>query len=65
MADRKIDLLIRFCLQNGGRLSARKRASHFAFLTDDEIVRMEDSLSSDYGSDDQGPPDPTSRAATS
>jgi len=41
MPDAKIDLFIRFCLQNQGRLSARKRASHFAFLADDEVAQME------------------------
>jgi len=40
MPDRKIDLLIRFCLQNNGRLSARKRASHFDSLSAEEIERM-------------------------
>jgi hypothetical protein len=40
MPDRQIDLFIRFCLQNNGRLSAGKRASHFDFLTDDEVARM-------------------------
>ena len=33
MPDRKIDLFIQACLQNNGRLSARKRASHFDFLS--------------------------------
>ena len=33
MPDRQIDLFIRFCLQNNGRLSARKRASHFDSLS--------------------------------
>jgi len=49
MPDRQIDLLIRFCLQNNGRLSGRKRASHFDFLTDDEIARMEQAVRSAYG----------------
>jgi Fic family protein len=44
MPDRQIDLFIRFCLQNHGRLSARKRSSHFAALTDDEIARMEQAV---------------------
>lgn len=30
LPDRQIDLFIRFCSQNDGRLSARKRASHFS-----------------------------------
>ena len=41
MPDRQIDLFIRFCLQNNGRLSAAKRKSHFPSLTDDEILEME------------------------
>jgi len=44
MPDRKIDLFIRFCLQNNGRLSARKRGSHFDFLSDDELARMEQAI---------------------
>ncbi len=50
MPDRKIDLFIRFCLQNNGRLSARKRASHFDSLSEDEIARMEHAIQSAYGS---------------
>ena len=49
MPDRKIDLFIRFCLQTNGRLSARKRASHFDFLSDEEIARMEQAVQSAYG----------------
>jgi len=48
-ADRQIDLLIRFCLQNNGRLSARKRDSHFDFLSDDEVASMEEAIRSSYG----------------
>lgn len=50
MPDLKIDLFIRFCLQNNGRLSARKRVSHFDFLSDEEIARMEQVVRSAYGS---------------
>lgn len=50
MPDRQIDLFIRFCLQSNGHLSERKRASHFAFLSDDEIARMEQVVLSAYGS---------------
>jgi len=50
MPDRKIDLFIRFCLQNNGRLSARKRVSHFDFLSDEEIARMDQAIQSTYGS---------------
>jgi len=51
MPDRQIDLFIRFCLQNNGRLSARKRASHFDFLSDEEIARMEQAIQTAYGSE--------------
>ncbi|MFC1886981.1 Fic family protein [Thermodesulfobacteriota bacterium] len=49
MPDRQIDLFIRLCLQNNGRLSARKRISHFDFLLDEEIARMEQAVQSAYG----------------
>jgi len=49
MPDRKIDLFIRFCLQNNGRLSARKRHRYFDFLTDDELGPMEDVIKNIYG----------------
>lgn len=48
MPDRKIDLFIRFCLQNNGRVSERKRASHFDFLSDDEIAGMEQAVQTAY-----------------
>jgi hypothetical protein len=50
MPARRIDLFIRFCLQNNGRLFARKRASHFDILSDEEIARMEQAVQSAYGS---------------
>ncbi len=50
MPDRKIDLFIRFCLHNRGRLSARKRTSNFGFLSDEEITRMEQALQKAYSS---------------
>ncbi len=49
MPDRRIDLFIRFCLQNDGRLSARKRTSHFGRLTDEEVASMERAVQSVYG----------------
>jgi hypothetical protein len=49
MPDRQIDLFIRVCLQNNGRLSARKRASSFDFLSAEEIARMEQAIQSAYG----------------
>ena len=51
MPDRRIDLFIRFCGQNNGRLSARKRASHFGRLSDEEIASMEHAVQSVYGDD--------------
>ena len=48
--DRQIDLFIRFCLENNGKLSARKRSSHFYSLSDDEIARMEQAMQAAYGS---------------
>ena len=50
MPDRQIDLFIRFCLQNDGQLSARKRGSHFKFLSDDETARMEQAIQAGYES---------------
>lgn len=44
MPDRLIDLFIRICLENNGRLVARKRKSHFDFLTDDEVFSMESAV---------------------
>lgn len=48
MPDRKIDLFIQACLQNAGHLSARKRTSHFEFLSDKEITDMELIIQSHY-----------------
>ena len=50
LPDRQIDLFIRFCLQNNGRLSARKRSSHFDFLSDGEVSCMEQAVLAAYGS---------------
>ncbi len=49
MPDRQIDFFIRCCLQNNGRLSVRKRASHFNFLSDKEIACMEQVVIAVYG----------------
>lgn len=54
MPDRQIDLFIRFCLQNQGRLSATKRASHFDLLTEDEVTRMEQAIREAYGTGQPG-----------
>ena len=49
MPDRLIDLFIRSCLHNNGRLSARKRRSHFDFLSEAEVEEMEEAFRSGYG----------------
>jgi hypothetical protein len=41
MPDRLIDLFIRICAGNNGKMSKAKRQSHFSKLTDDEISRLE------------------------
>jgi hypothetical protein len=51
MPDRRIDLFIQSCLQNNGRLSAPKRSTHFDFLSDMEVARMEEAVRSAYGDD--------------
>lgn len=48
MPDRKTDLLMRFCLQNNGRLSETKRVRYFAFLSDDEIKRVEQAVITNF-----------------
>lgn len=41
MPDRLIDLFIQVVLQNNGKLSERKRATFFNFLSDDELAALE------------------------
>ncbi|MFT3741575.1 MAG: Fic family protein [Gammaproteobacteria bacterium] len=48
MPDRLIDLFIRICLQNKGRLSAKKREAYFEFLTDAELRRLENAIKLGY-----------------
>jgi len=48
MPDRLIDLFIQLSLQNNGRLSARKRATHFDFLKDEELSLMEKAVRDGY-----------------
>jgi Fic family protein len=48
MPDRLIDLFIQLCLQNNGSLSARKRSTHFDFLTDKELAAMEQAVKDGY-----------------
>lgn len=49
LPDWRIDLFIRFCSQNDGRLAARKRASHFGLLSDEEVESMERAVQSAWG----------------
>jgi len=49
MPDRLIDLFIQLCLQSNGALSARKRSTHFDFLTDKELTSMEQAVRDGYG----------------
>jgi Fic family protein len=48
MPDRLIDLFIQLCLQNNGSLSDRKRAAHFDFLADEELLAMEQAVKEGY-----------------
>ena len=52
MPDRLIDLFIQLCLQNNGSLSARKRSTHFDFLTDEELSSMEKAVKEGYNRPD-------------
>ncbi len=49
LPDKLIDLFIRFCLQNKGKLSRKKRESYFSFLLEDEIEHLEQAVKSGYG----------------
>jgi len=48
MPDRLIDLFIRLCIENNGRLSKNKRKAKFAQLTDKEVAQMEDCVRSAF-----------------
>lgn len=48
MPDRLIDLFIHLCLQGKGKLSTKIRSSHFYFLSDDELVSMEQAVKDSY-----------------
>jgi hypothetical protein len=41
MPDRRASLLVRLCLQNGGRLSPKTKREQFSELTDEEIAAIE------------------------
>ena len=48
MPDRMIDLFMRICRENGGRLSQNKRKL-FAKLTDEEVARLEECIKNVFG----------------
>ncbi|MDO8303085.1 MAG: Fic family protein [Sedimentisphaerales bacterium] len=48
MPDNRIDLFIRLSLQNNGVISPKKRKSHFAELTDEEVQKMQAALRKSY-----------------
>jgi hypothetical protein len=50
LPDRDLDLFIRLCLQNNGKLSKAKRESTFRALRDDEIERLERCVMDGYRS---------------
>jgi Fic family protein len=51
LPDRRLELFLRLCLGNRGKLSARKRAL-FAELADDEVAAMEDVVQASGVADD-------------
>ena len=46
-----LDLFIRVVKQNGFKLSATKRASHFDWMTDDEVARFERAVERAFAKD--------------
>ena len=48
MPDKLIDLFIKFCLQNDGKLSSSKREKYFSFLLENEIKAMEQAVRQEY-----------------
>jgi Fic family protein len=55
MPDRLIDLFIKVCFQNNGRISKAKRESLFSKLTNDEIGKMETRFQEAFGGNAPGP----------
>jgi len=51
LPDRDIDLFIRLCLQNQGKLSKSERDSTFRALNDDEVARLEQCVADGYGAE--------------
>lgn len=56
MPDRHIDLFIRFCRQNNGRLGVKKRAEYFELLTDEEVNLMEQAVRRTFALGEPGKP---------
>ncbi len=50
MPDQKLDLLIKLCMSNNGRLSAGKYKSHFKFLKKSEIEAIEEIVQKELSS---------------
>ncbi len=48
MPDKLIDLFIKFCLQNDGKLSPSKRDKYFSFLLEHELKSMEKAVKHEY-----------------
>jgi hypothetical protein len=57
MPDRRVSLFVRLCMQNGGRLSATKRAQ-FSELTDVEVTRLETQVQQAIAAEEAGHPNP-------
>lgn len=52
--DHSLDLFINVVRQNGGKLSANKRKSHFPLLRDDEVERFERIVAESFDRADEG-----------
>ena len=52
LPDRLVNLFVKACSQNGGKLSARKRDAHFSMLTDEEISRLEAAVKRGFEAED-------------
>lgn len=48
LPDRLLNLFIKCCTQNGGKISQGKQKKFFAFLSDEEVGRLEDAVRSSY-----------------
>lgn len=57
MPDRRASLFVRLCMQNGGRLSATKRAQ-FQELTDAEVAQLETQVQQAIAAEEAGHPTP-------